>query len=58
MLNRAINQVVGEAAFIDKLAPLGFFAVADPSPAALTTYIDRQRPIWELIVKLSGARVE
>jgi tripartite-type tricarboxylate transporter receptor subunit TctC len=57
-LNRALNQVMADPTTVEKLAPLGYFAVSDPTPAALARHIEQERPRWEAIVKLSGARVE
>jgi tripartite-type tricarboxylate transporter receptor subunit TctC len=57
-LNRAIRQVMAEPTVVERLTPLGYFAVTDDSAAALAAYIETERPRWEQIVKVSGARVE
>ncbi len=57
-LHRALKGVAEDPAVQEKLAPLGYFTVADESPEALARFIEQERPRWEAIVKLSGARVE
>lgn len=57
-LHRALKQVAADPAVKEKLTPLGYFPIADESPEALVRFIDQERPRWEAIVKLSGAKVE
>jgi tripartite-type tricarboxylate transporter receptor subunit TctC len=57
-LGDTLRRLAADAAYVERLAPLGYTALADASPAAFAAVIEAERPRWEAIVKLSGARVE
>ena len=57
-LGDALRRLAGEPSYIERLTPLGYTPLSDPSPAAFAAVIEAERPTWERIVRLSGARVE
>jgi tripartite-type tricarboxylate transporter receptor subunit TctC len=61
VVQRLHQAVVGAARtreYADKLLPLGFTAITDESPEALTAFIRAQDPVWRELVELSGARLD
>jgi hypothetical protein len=44
--------------FIERLKPLGFGTVVSPTPADLTALVERETPVWQRLVQVSGARLE
>jgi tripartite-type tricarboxylate transporter receptor subunit TctC len=57
-LHQAIQAVAADAAFRDRLRPLGYGTVTSPTPAALTELVERERPQWRRLVEISGARLD
>ena len=57
-LHTAVVNAVNQPSYGERLQPLGFMPITDASPAALTSYIEAQVPIWEELVRVSGARIE
>ncbi len=51
-------QAVQEPGYRERLQPLGFMPIMDSSPAAFTSYIEAQVPVWQELVRVSGARIE
>ncbi len=57
-LHQAVRGAAQAAAYRDKLLPLGFNAITDASPAALTDFIRRQDAVWKDLVEVSGIRLD
>ncbi|MFO1085767.1 MAG: tripartite tricarboxylate transporter substrate binding protein [Reyranellaceae bacterium] len=57
-LHAAAVQAVKQPDYGEKLRPLGFTPITDPSPAEFTAYIQTQIPLWQELVRVSGARIE
>jgi tripartite-type tricarboxylate transporter receptor subunit TctC len=57
-LYAAAVQSVGRPDYRERLQPLGFKSITDASPAALTSFIEAETPVWEELVRVSGARIE
>ena len=57
-LHAATLGAVRQPGYADKLLPLGFSAVGDDSPDALTGFIRSQDAVWRELVEVSGARLE
>lgn len=57
-LHAATVEAVRQASYRERLQPLGFMPVSDASPADFTAYIEEAVPVWEELVRVSGARLE
>lgn len=57
-LHGAIRQVAADQAFVQRLQPLGYGTVTSENPAALAALIQAERPFWQRLVEISGARLE
>lgn len=57
-LHAATVQAAQQPDYKARLQPLGFMPITDPSPAAFTSYIEREIPAWQELVRVSGARLE
>jgi tripartite-type tricarboxylate transporter receptor subunit TctC len=57
-LQAAVVQAVRQQDYRERLQPLGFMAITDASSAAFTSYIEAQVPVWQELVRVSGARIE
>jgi tripartite-type tricarboxylate transporter receptor subunit TctC len=57
-LHGAIRQIAADPAFVQRLAPLGYGTVTSETPAALAALIQAERPVWQRLVEVSGARLE
>ena len=57
-LHRAIVQVMGEPAFAERLRPLSFNPITDPTPEAFLAYWRAEEQKWRDLVEQSGARAE
>jgi len=57
-LHAAVVQAAQQPDYRDRLQPLGFMPITDASPAAFTGYIEAQTPVWQELVRVSGARIE
>jgi tripartite-type tricarboxylate transporter receptor subunit TctC len=57
-LHQAVLAVAADAAFQERLKPLGYGTVTSPSPAALTELVERERPQWRRLVEIAGARID
>ena len=57
-LHQAVLAVAADAAFRDRLKPLGYSTVTSPTPAALTALVEQERPQWRRLVEISGARLD
>ena len=57
-LFQAVRSVAADPAFIARLLPLGYGTVVSPSPAALAALIQAERPVWQRLVEISGARLD
>jgi tripartite-type tricarboxylate transporter receptor subunit TctC len=57
-LHAATVQAVNQPGYGERLQPLGFTPITDASPAALTSFIEAQMPVWEELVHVSAARIE
>jgi tripartite-type tricarboxylate transporter receptor subunit TctC len=57
-LHQAVRQVAAEPAFVQRLAPLGYGTVTSETPAVLAQLIQAERPVWQRLVEVSGARLE
>ncbi|WP_431268939.1 tripartite tricarboxylate transporter substrate binding protein [Dankookia sp. P2] len=61
LVTRFHQATIGAArspAYAEKLLPLGFTAITDDSPAALTELIRREDAVWKGLVELSGVRLD
>jgi len=57
-LHAAVVQAAQQPDYRGRLEPLGFMPITDASPATLTAYIEAQTPVWQELVRVSGARIE
>lgn len=57
-LHAALVRVMGEPAFAERLRPLSFNPITDPSPEAFLTYWRAEEQKWRDLVEQSGARAE
>ena len=57
-LQAAVVQAATQPSYGERLQPLGFMPITDASPAAFTAYIEAQTPVWQELVRVSGARIE
>jgi tripartite-type tricarboxylate transporter receptor subunit TctC len=57
-LQTAVVQAARQASYGERLQPLGFMPITDASPATFTVYIEAQTPVWQELVRVSGARIE
>jgi tripartite-type tricarboxylate transporter receptor subunit TctC len=57
-LHQAIRAVMAEPVVVDRLRPLGNTVTTSETPAALTRLIEAERPVWQRLVEVSGARLE
>lgn len=57
-LHTAIRTVAADPAFVARLTPLGYGTVTSETPAALAALIQAERPVWQRLVEISGARLE
>jgi tripartite-type tricarboxylate transporter receptor subunit TctC len=57
-LQAAVVRAAQQPDYRERLQPLGFMPITDASPAAFTAYIEAQVPIWQELVRVSGARIE
>ncbi|MFC7474561.1 tripartite tricarboxylate transporter substrate binding protein [Dankookia sp. GCM10030260] len=57
-LHQASIGAARNPAYADKLLPLGFTAITDDSPAALTDLIRREDAVWKGLVELSGVKLD
>ena len=57
-LHHATVTAARTATYRDKLLPLGFNAITDESPAALTALIRTQDAVWRDLVEVSGVKLD
>jgi len=57
-LHTAFRTVASQPEFIERLKPLGYGTVTSETPAALGQLIERETPVWQRLVQVSGARLE
>jgi tripartite-type tricarboxylate transporter receptor subunit TctC len=57
-LQAAVADAVKQPSYRERLEPLGFMPITDASPAAFTAFIESQIPMWQELVRVSGARIE
>jgi tripartite-type tricarboxylate transporter receptor subunit TctC len=57
-LQAAVVEAVKQPSYRERLEPLGFMPITDASPAAFTAFIESQIPMWQELVRVSGARIE
>ncbi|CAN5897056.1 tripartite tricarboxylate transporter substrate binding protein [soil metagenome] len=57
LFNAAV-EAAQQPSYRERLQPLGFMPITDASPAAFTAFIEAQTPMWQELVRVSGARIE
>ena len=57
-LHRAVFGAARAAEYRNRLVPLGFTPVMDDSPEACLAYLRQQAPVWQDLVRVSGARLD
>jgi tripartite-type tricarboxylate transporter receptor subunit TctC len=57
-LQAAVVRAAQQPDYRERLQPRGFMPITDASPAAFTAYIEAQVPVWQELVRVSGARIE
>ncbi len=57
-LHRAVFGAARTAEYRNRLVPLGFTPVMDDSPEACLAYLRQQAPVWQDLVRVSGARLD
>ena len=57
-LHAAVLRAAHQPDYGSRLQPLGFMPITDASPAAFAAYIEAQTPMWQELVRVSGARIE
>lgn len=57
-LYRAVIAAARRIEYRERLMPLGFTPVTDDSPQAFLAFLRHQAPVWEDLVRVSGARLD
>jgi tripartite-type tricarboxylate transporter receptor subunit TctC len=57
-IHQAIGTVAADPAFVQRLQPLGYGTVVSRTPGDLAALIQAERPFWQRLVEISGARLE
>lgn len=57
-LHQAVLAVAADQAFVQRLQPLGYGTVTSRQPSDLAALIQAERPFWQRLVEISGARLE
>ena len=57
-LHAAVTQAANDPEMKRRMEPAGYTVVTDSSPAALKEHIARENPVWEKIVRISGAKLD
>ncbi len=57
-LAQAIKAVAAQPEFVQRMRPIGYQTVVSDSPAALAAKIAQERPRWQRLVEISGARLD
>lgn len=57
-LHQAVRQIAAMPDFVERLKPLGYGTVTSPTPAALAALVEEERPRWQRLVQISGARLD
>jgi len=57
-LHRATVGAATAPTYVEKLLPLGFQSITDPSPAAFTELLRAQEPMWQDLVAVSGVKLD
>lgn len=57
-LHGALTRVMADAALGERMRPMSFLPMTDPSPAAFGEFWRAQEPVWRDLVEQSGARAE
>ncbi len=57
-LHQALTQVMRTPEVVERLRPLGYTAFLSESPAALAALTESERPRWQRLVQISGARLD
>jgi tripartite-type tricarboxylate transporter receptor subunit TctC len=57
-LAQAVKAVAAQPEFVQRMRPIGYQTVVSESPAALAAKIEAERPRWQRLVEISGARLD
>jgi len=57
-LHQAVLAVAAQQELVDRLRPLGYGTVTSATPAALAALIEAEKPRWQRLVQISGARLD
>lgn len=57
-LHDAVVRAAQDPGLKSRIEPGGYTVVTDPSPQAFRAFIETEHPVWESIVKISGAKLE
>ena len=57
-IHNAVKAISVMPEFIERLKSLGFGTVVSNTPAELTALVERETPVWQRLVQVSGARLE
>jgi len=57
-LHEAVVKAATDPEMKRKIEPAGYTVVTDPSIAALKAHIERENPVWEEIVRISGTKLD
>lgn len=57
-LHHAIVSAARTGEYRQRLLPLGFTPVVDETPATFLAYLRQQAPVWQELVRVSGARLD
>jgi tripartite-type tricarboxylate transporter receptor subunit TctC len=57
-LAEGVKAVAAQPEFVQRMRPIGYQTVVSDSPAALAAKIEQERPRWQRLVEISGARLD
>nr|WP_314072078.1 tripartite tricarboxylate transporter substrate binding protein [uncultured Roseococcus sp.] len=57
-INAALRRIAAMPDYAEKLRPLGYTAVVSATPADMAALIDRDTPVWQRLVQISGATLD
>ena len=57
-LQAAVVHAARQPDYRERLQPLGFMPITEAEPGALAAFIEQQTPVWQELVRVSGARME
>lgn len=57
-VNAAVRKIAAMPEYIEKLRPLGYTPVVSTTPADMAGLVERETPVWQRLVRISGATLD